>query len=57
MIPEQYIHTGEDSPHVTADPLEWYRGEWILKERENERLYFYLFAVPLITFLLGLWLG
>jgi hypothetical protein len=57
MIPEQRIHEGPDSPHVKADPVEWYRGEWLLKERENERLYFLLFVFPLVTFLLGLWVG
>lgn len=59
MIPEQRIHSGPDSPHVKVRDCscEWYRGEWILKERENERLYFLVFFLPLVMFLLGLWLG
>lgn len=57
MIPEQQcVHTRCDSP-VHTDPVEWYRREWILKERENERLYFLLFVVPLLAFLFGLWVG
>lgn len=48
------VHSGADSPHVRGTPVEFWRGEWELKARENERLWLALLIQPFVILLLFL---
>lgn len=48
MIPEALIHEGPESPHVHGTMTEWFYGEWVLKQRECERLSFLLILQPFV---------